>query len=438
MTPPPRRLGVGGALIILVWLAAFAALLARTVPVSGDGIYYFVQLESLVQDHDVDYANNLEAFRANPHVARQLDSGVVTATGRTPNLFSVGPALVWAPLYALSLRLPGIADVTLRGVPIALAVPSITTALVVLVGLLSMFGVGRRLGLGSRASTLGVIVGFLGTNLLYYSTFEASMAHGLGFGLVSLLLYAVVRRHTSPKPDRPGLPVWLGLGFLAGLIGLIRWQLLLVSLPLILFALWSERKRAPSSSALTAVLVSLTLGLVIGIAPQLLIWQALYGEWLLIPQGAGFIVPTSPHFGEVLVSARHGWLTWTPLVLIGLAGLVVAARSALAKPIYTLAPLLTAIVFVQIYVNGSLVEWWGGDAFGARRFADITGIVMLGLMVMFSLKKPRLRGVLILVASLAILVNLTLMQFYRHGQISRSQPVPLSIPLERVVDTLRE
>ncbi|MFO0702297.1 MAG: hypothetical protein U0514_00215 [Candidatus Andersenbacteria bacterium] len=35
----------------------------------------------------------------NPYVAQQLDSGVTTPAGLTPNLFSVGPALLWAPVW---------------------------------------------------------------------------------------------------------------------------------------------------------------------------------------------------------------------------------------------------------------------------------------------------------------------------------------------------
>ncbi|MFO0704828.1 MAG: hypothetical protein U0517_02500 [Candidatus Andersenbacteria bacterium] len=402
-----RRIGVGGALILIVWLASFGVLLTKTVPVSGDGIYYFVQLESLTLDHDVDYANNLERFRANPYVAKQLDSGVTTPTGRTPNLFSIGPALLWSPVYVVVHFLAPQAE---------LLAPSLATGLCVLVGLVCLYRALRRLGFIDTVAGLAVTATYLGTNLIYYSIFEASMAHGLGFALVSLLLLLALR--SSKK-----LLGALVFGVIAGLAVDVRWQLLLAVVPLGVLAFFHLKTRNPRTWLAAAV------GFALGVLPQLLVWKALYGSFLVLPQGAGFIVPTSPHFGEVLWSARHGLITWTPLVLLAVVGVVLAARTKNAA-VRAVALVSIVILFLQTYLNGSLIEWWGGDAFGARRFTDVTAVFAFGLAALFAATKPKWRAVLASLVALLVLANLTLMQLYRHDRISRSLPVHVRAAVE--------
>ncbi|MFH0831149.1 MAG: hypothetical protein V1895_03760 [Parcubacteria group bacterium] len=401
-------------LIVVIWLATFVILLAKTVPVSGDGIYYFVQLESLVQDHDLDYANNLEQFRTNPHVAKQLDSGVTTPTGRTPNLFSIGPALFWAPFYLVA-----------QGRTIQLLAPSVATSLYVLLGLFLVYATCRRCGLSRWPCAVALVAAYLGTNLWYYSTFEASMAHGLGFSLVSLLVYLTVRF----KENRTLLWHWLLLGLVAGLATCVRWQLLLVALVVpgleLARQIWRGKSLGPGLPKLLRPLL-FCLGLLLGVLPQLLVWHRLYGVWLLVPQGDGFIDLTSPHFGEVLISARHGLLTWTPLVVLGIVGLIVAVR-AVDRRLRYLGLACVLILVLQTYLNGTLLEWWGGEALGARRFTDILVVVAVGLAALFSQywRGRWVRVVLIAVSAILVAANLTLTQLYRHDRISRVDAVHL-------------
>jgi len=432
-----RRLGVGGLSITAVWLVSFVVLLAVTPHgktatgeggVSGDGIYYFVQLESLVRDGDLDFANNLEAFRQNPHVAKQLDeyaSGETTPAGRTPNLFSVGPALLWSPVCLVLLPF---------GRTAALLAPSISTLLFVLVGLLATHRACRLLGLGDRMSAFSVCSIYLGTNLLYYSTFEASMAHGVGFGLVSVVLWLAlrlrVRLRTAANAEQK-LGWYAALGLLAGLATIVRWQLLLVVAPLCVYAVWPGGQSLRRNIRRWAVMIT---AFIVAIVPQLVVWHGVYGSWLLIPQGEGFFRWSSPHFAEVLLSARHGLLSWTPLVTLALLGLIVGGQK-MAKKNRVLASLALALIVGQIYVNGSLIEWWGGDAFGARRFTDIACLFALGLALLLAHVKSKMprRALLVLIVIL-VGANLLFIQIYRHGLIPRAEPVTFS-QLRHAVET---
>src|SRR5439155_26391092 len=66
--------------------------------------------------------------------------------------------------------------------------------------------------------------------------------------------------------------------------------------------------------------------------PQLLAWKAVYGGFLALPQGPGFMVWDAPAWSQVLFSARNGLFAWAPLCAIAAGGLVVAAGRAPRRP----------------------------------------------------------------------------------------------------------
>src|SRR6476659_3946780 len=109
--------------------------------------------------------------------------------------------------------------------------------------------------------------------------------------------------------------------------------------------------------------------------PQTLVWHSVYGQWLTVPQGGSFMQWTSPHPFAVLFD-KHGLLSWTPLILVALVGLVRFARThvRVALPI-------AAIVLSAWYVNSAVADWWAGEAFGARRFLSLYPLLVLGLAV---------------------------------------------------------
>jgi hypothetical protein len=91
-------LAVGGALL-------FIACTFKPV-VQHDGIGYFAYLHSIFVDHDLDLSDEYAAART-ARIPGYLPFEP-TATGRVPDFFPVGPALLSAPTYLLALLLrPG-------------------------------------------------------------------------------------------------------------------------------------------------------------------------------------------------------------------------------------------------------------------------------------------------------------------------------------------
>ena len=71
---------------------------AETRFITNDGDWYYAYLVSLYFDHDLDLSNQMGAWRAAVGAA-----ALPLAAGRpTPTAFTVGPALLWMPAFALA------------------------------------------------------------------------------------------------------------------------------------------------------------------------------------------------------------------------------------------------------------------------------------------------------------------------------------------------
>lgn len=116
-------------------------------------------------------------------------------------------------------------------------------------------------------------------------------------------------------------------------------------------------------------------GFVPVVAIQLLAWKAVFGSLLTYSYGSeSFIYATSPKVLSVLFSSKHGLVSWNPVILFALAGLVVLAFS---RP--RMAWLFSIAFLLQLYIAASWHMWWFGNSFGNRSFINCTLIFMTGL-----------------------------------------------------------
>lgn len=345
----------------------------------GDGIYYYVYLRSIVIDRDVDFTNDYTLYQQfnneDPEKKRQMLELRKTPSGKPSNYFSVGPAVLWAPVYipthafALALGLPHDGFSYLYEAPILFLSIGYGFA-----GFLLLYRVLSDLF--SRLGAFTAIFGmWMATNVVYYMGVSPSASHVLSLFSVSLFVYLWWR--TRGKRTRRG---WFVLGLSAGLMTLVRWQDLLITLlPLIEMvgeASGSVKGKSFGSIALAKVREGLIFvaGLLVAFSPQMLAWQILYGAPLTAPQGATFFYPLRPEIWNVLFGLKRGLFTWTPLILLAAAGFI---------PLYrrdrVLGAAAIAIFLAEMYVNSIVYDWWGGEAFGARRFISLVPFFALGL-----------------------------------------------------------
>ena len=88
----------GGLLALLLGGPALAIQLLSPVPrLDADAVEYYSHLRSLYFDRDVDFANEFAHFG----ILTRWDKSLPTVTGHRRTVFSVGPALLWMPFYAV-------------------------------------------------------------------------------------------------------------------------------------------------------------------------------------------------------------------------------------------------------------------------------------------------------------------------------------------------
>jgi len=379
MTRPPSSLRVDraifavGACLIVAYLAAMTAMPkpgGRVVV--GDATHHFVQLRSMVFDHDLDFRNEYVRLygleREEPGTEWVFTE--LTRTGHVRNYMPVGPALLWAPLYIVvaaaqtALSWAGLAakpdgfDWSLQLVPGVTGIIAATVAAWIAYRL-------ARTRTSSSAAAFAVFGVWLGTHAVYYTLASPSYSHTASMLACAIFLASWLRTRHAVGIVR--LAWW---GALCGLAALMRWQdALFVAVPLIEAARWPVpiARRAAGAVAVAA-------GFLIAFSPQMAVWTVLYGQPLALPQGPSFMQWTAPHPFLVLLSDNHGLFTWAPLLLPATAGLVTWLRRepSVALPI-------AVVVLASWYTNAAVADWWAGEAFGARRFLSLFPLFVVGL-----------------------------------------------------------
>jgi hypothetical protein len=376
---------------------------------ASDGRSYFIQVRSLVLDRDLDFANDEAAFGG--HGASQ---------------YPFGAPVLWTPVYLLAhvwfhaLNLLG-GDFRTDGYyyPYQRAV-GLATLLYGFAGLVLIYRVLRSYFARSIATlaTLGLC---LTTFIVWYLTVENSMSHGVSLFATTLFLFLWHRFRPAPTTRQ-----WAWLGAAAGLMAMVRWQDAVFAVFPLVDLVWSAGSVAASQSpaartrALARNLGVFAATTLLAFAPQLLAWQAIYGDFLHVPaQEHDFQPALIPAFVvDVLFSSNRGLLTWTPVIWIALAGLV-----ALARRHTRVALVLAAGFLAQVWVNGAVEVWWGGAGFGARRFANCALVFAAGLAA--ALAAFQRRPLLLPGMALAglLVYNTLFMLSYRNAALPGSEGV---------------
>lgn len=420
-----------GPLLVLLALAlsrrrAYAVALALTIAYGlaahvliefrGDSPSYYAYLRSAAFDRDLDFRNEWEVF-AN-------GEPVPGTQGRTLNVFSVGPAVLWTPFYALAhlyVRVDHALGSALHPIdgfslPYRRATALGTVTAVVLGAAALAFTMARTVGLA--VAVLSVVGAVSASPILYYTFFVPAMSHGVTFGAAAATIWAWDRARREPS-----LRAWIVLGALLGILSMCRWQAsvyIFLVLPLAVAGLLEKKIRS-------AWLAASACACAVAFLPQMVAWRSGFGEWVLLPHGRGFFDLSSPRLLDTLVSANHGFFNWTPLMLVGFLGLLAGLR---------VSPMLhgggLAVFLATAWINGSVpaYDWAGGDSFGARRYCLVVPLMALGVGRMMELSKPLFRRLPLLVPAAAI----AMLILWNLGFIShfRARKYPEAAPLSRL------
>ena len=288
---------------------------------------------------------------------------------------SMGMAYVYSPFFfvahALALLHPNIiANGYSMPYQAALAIEGVFW---VITGVYFLFlFLARFVSAASAAITATII--FVSTNLFYYTFWQGAMSHGALFALLAIVLW-----QGEHYLEKQRLKQALLLGFLTGLIILIRPIMVLPLLALVVFYVYRLRGK------LIWIHIPITV-LMAGIVwvPQLVYWKYTTNHWLYYSYGGEGFFFNDPKIVEGLFSFRKGWLIYTPVMLFSILGFWPLKRQN-KKWFWFIAPLLLAYV----YVIFSWWCWWYGGSYGARPMIEFYPFLALPLafLIQVILKK---------------------------------------------------
>jgi hypothetical protein len=442
-----------GSLIIVALFVVFLPFWTPRI-YATDEVQYFAYLRSLYFDGDLDFRNEYQHFadiglkNGDPAVFNALmrdnpqDPPLNPQTGVYRNVAPIGSALLWSPGFVLADGLVRAANsLGARIAADGYSWPYIwaicfMSALYSLLGLLLTYRLARRYS-GVFAATLATVSVWLATPLVFYTYILMPWSHGPGFFLFALFLTLWLGAGEAPLLERgaqrsPG--TWALLGLVGGLMTITREQLgLLLILPAVeglgaYYMIFAKKRPSandkpiedrgsrialvdPRSSILnprsssarspfTALLgghAIFLLAFTLALIPQFLTYQALNGRPRPSSTVEGKLDFLSPHLLNTLIDPQHGAFLWSPILMLGLVGMIWLWRRD-----RILAALLLLGFLAQTYINGAISTWHLTGSFGFRRLIECTPIFVLGLAALLEWLRPRLGRWPLLAAALLL------------------------------------
>jgi hypothetical protein len=373
----------------------FLLLLLLSLPfvnpwVRGDGVGYYAFARAPLIQHNLDFTADYQHANQGFREARLDASGnprdiFRTATGHLDNHFTVGPAMLWAPLLicthaAVLLARASGSHVVADGfsLPYLLAM-ALGTLLYGFLALLLSYRVACRF-VAERFALLGTIAVWWGSSIPVYMYFNPSWSHAHSAFTVALFFWYWLRTRISRKA-----PEWIVLALISGLALNVYYPNVLILAVLVpealgsYYAAWKETGNAQPLSRLLAYHLLFCSVTLLALLPTLLTKHIVYGGWF----ETGYIPISqwswgSPWFVALLFSANHGLFSWTPILFFATIGLFLFARK-----FPSLGLLVLCALFAFYYFMASYPDWAGISSYGNRFFVSLTVLFILGLSALF-------------------------------------------------------
>ena len=389
--------------IICGWYGKNLDTWGKNTIIQNDVISYYAYLPATFIFHDLsfDFINDLpEDFEGTIWVQ-------TAPNGKSILRMTMGMSILWIPFFLLAHLVAHLLGVSTLGYSWPYSLSIFVAALFYMaVGLYYLRKILLRYFSDVVAAiTLALVI--LATNLMYYVITEPGMTHVYNFSLITAFVWFSVK-----WIEKPTVKYTLVLGFLAGLITLIRPVnvLVLVFPAFIGIASWRDFKDRLTVHWKKIVLAGFIAFLVF--VPQMVYWKLQTGQFVFnsyMDQGKFFFL--KPHILNGLFSYRKGWLVYTPVMALAFVGLIWMKRKAGEL-------LIPVILFtlVNIYVVFSWWCWWYGGSFGSRPMIDMYGIMALPLAVFIEKlweRKNWVKDIMITVLIALILLSQFQMSQYR-------------------------
>jgi len=395
--------------------------------IRGDGVGYYAYARAPLIEHSLDFTRDYQSANESFREGRfdennQIKSEFRTRTGHLENHFTVGPALLWSPFLlvahggvllarALGSHVP--ADGFSAPYRYAMA---FATGVYGFLALLLSFRLSRKY-VSQTCSFVATVAIWWASSLPVYMYFNPSWSHVHSAFIVALFLWYWERTRAYRKTRQ-----WVLLGLITGLMLNVYYANLMVATVVLLEAVWQYKellREAPEEQGHFFSLLSRQILFAVVVCVCLL--PTFVSRWIVYggPFETGYLsirdfLWSSPVFFELLFSANHGLLSWTPVLIFSLLGLILFARRNPRVGV----PFLTAVVAFYLFFT-LYPDWAGISSFGNRFFISLTSLFIFGLGVTLETVVDRFshrrRAVLVSMMALGCFVFWNMGLIYQWG-----------------------
>ena len=353
--------------------------------VRGDGVGYYAFARSMLIEHRLDFTKDWLNANGSFRMDRIDDQGHIlpsqyTVTGHLNDHFSIGPALLWSPFLIVAHA--GVLSYDALGGHVAadgysrpyLLAMAFGTAFYGFLAVLISFALARRY-VAEQWAFLAAIGIWFGSSLPVYMYFNPSWSHAQSAFSVALFIWYWLRTRGERSTAQ-----WALLGALGGLMMDVYYVNAIVLLLPLLESLggYSMALRGKKTGRLLASNVLFCATLFATFLPTLIVKKIIYGGYLRFGYTERWYW-NSPAFFKVLFSSDHGFLLWTPVLILAVAGLAVFA----GREKYV-GGLLLSVFILYVYAIGCYEDWDGISSYGNRFFVSLTPIFILGLTALLA------------------------------------------------------
>lgn len=361
------------ALTILIRVIQVADYNNKKYVIYSDVIHYYAFLPALLVYDDL----KLDFVKKAPGKFSDRFWPVTAPNGNYVIMTTMGMSLMYAPFIVpvhYYLKMTG-QEATGYSPPykLALILSSIFYAVLGLILIKRML----KHYFSDLAISLTLICIVFATNLFYYVTREAPVSHAYSFFLIVWLVY-----NTSQYYKKPAFLWVIAMGISAAMIALVRPTNMVA---FILIPLWNIdswkglNERVAQWISRWKHLLAFVFTFMLMWVPQVIYWKITSDQFFFNGYGeGGRFFFGNPQFANILFSYRKGWLLYTPVMILAIAGffLLYTRNRKLFIPIF--------IFFaINTYVLASWWLWWFGGSYGNRAFVDIYGLMAFPLAALF-------------------------------------------------------
>jgi hypothetical protein len=356
--------------------------------VRGDGVGYYAFGRAILIGGNLDFTkdwldanSSFRMGRVNPDGS--INQNQFTVTGHLDNHFTIGPAILWAPflmtahLFVEASHVFG-SHVSADGYssPYRIAM-ALGTALYGFLAIWFSFLLARKY-CGEKWAFVAALGIWFASSLPVYMYFNPSWAHAHSAFMVAVFLWYWDRTRADRSTTQ-----WLILGAIAGLmmdVYYISGVLLIVPLMESLAEYWKglQAKEIDRVSKLFICNVLFVTTIFVVFAPTLITKKIIYGGYLNFGYTERWFWK-SPALLKVCFSAEHGLFSWTPILILSVAGLFLLRRYD-----RDLSFFLAGGFLFYLYAIGCYENWAGISSFGNRFFVSLTPLFVVGLASFFA------------------------------------------------------